>query len=113
MLVEATESGSAEYSGASSGSEAAPRPRSLALTAAPPPQEAAPPPVTVNRVTILTVSALLRASGGDRVARQSTRANTFVVLALLVFINFLSPFSFSLNVIRNHIALHNIVGLDD
>ncbi|KAJ8722145.1 hypothetical protein PYW08_004547 [Mythimna loreyi] len=38
VLVEATESGSAECSGASSGSEAAPRPRSLAL----PPAAAAP-----------------------------------------------------------------------
>nr|XP_049693855.1 serine/threonine-protein kinase ULK1 isoform X2 [Helicoverpa armigera] len=48
VLVEATESGSAEYS-ASSGSEAAPRPRSLALAAAPqappdPPALTAPQP---------------------------------------------------------------------
>ncbi|XP_047030523.1 serine/threonine-protein kinase unc-51 isoform X1 [Helicoverpa armigera] len=48
VLVEATESGSAEYS-ASSGSEAAPRPRSLALAAAPqappdPPAPTAPQP---------------------------------------------------------------------
>ncbi|KAH9629474.1 hypothetical protein HF086_015804 [Spodoptera exigua] len=43
VLVEATESGSAEYSGASSGSEAAPRPRSLALAGATPPATAPPP----------------------------------------------------------------------
>ncbi|XP_075978351.1 serine/threonine-protein kinase unc-51-like protein Atg1 isoform X2 [Anticarsia gemmatalis] len=43
VLVEATESGSAEYSGASSGSEAAPRPRSLALAGQAPPQPAPQP----------------------------------------------------------------------
>lgn len=45
VLVEATESGSAECSGASSSSEAAPRPSSLAL-ATPSPQQASPPPTT-------------------------------------------------------------------
>ncbi|CAB3220725.1 unnamed protein product [Arctia plantaginis] len=43
VLVEATESGSAEYSETSSGSEAAPRPRSLALAGASPQQPTAPP----------------------------------------------------------------------
>lgn len=49
VLVEATDSGSAECSGASSGSEAAPRPRSLALPpsgaerGAPPAPVATPP----------------------------------------------------------------------
>lgn len=43
VLVEATESGSAEYSETSSGSEAAPRPRSLALAGAPPQPPAGPP----------------------------------------------------------------------
>ncbi|XP_026734196.1 serine/threonine-protein kinase unc-51 [Trichoplusia ni] len=62
VLVEATESGSAECSGASSGSEAAPRPRSLALAAAlpaAPPDTRAPrhaptqpPPLTLNRNTL-------------------------------------------------------------
>ncbi|CAD0201279.1 unnamed protein product [Chrysodeixis includens] len=61
VLVEATESGSAECSGASSGSEAAPRPRSLALPAAPPPDPRpraqhhahhAPQPLTLNRNTL-------------------------------------------------------------
>ncbi|KAF9421134.1 hypothetical protein HW555_002846 [Spodoptera exigua] len=68
VLVEATESGSAEYSGASSGSEAAPRPRSLALAGATPPATAppasappthtytAPPPVTVNRNPLAVTS---------------------------------------------------------
>ncbi|XP_035439288.2 serine/threonine-protein kinase unc-51 isoform X4 [Spodoptera frugiperda] len=63
VLVEATESGSAEYSGASSGSEAAPRPRSLALAGAPPSAPAptahvytAPPPVTVNRNPLAVTS---------------------------------------------------------
>ncbi|XP_068633315.1 serine/threonine-protein kinase unc-51 isoform X2 [Battus philenor] len=50
VVVEATESGSAECSGQSSGSEAAPRPRSLALTPASPapastPSETQPPPL--------------------------------------------------------------------
>ncbi|XP_022837738.1 serine/threonine-protein kinase unc-51 [Spodoptera litura] len=67
VLVEATESGSAEYSGASSGSEAAPRPRSLALAGAGPPAAAAAPtpiahvytapaPITVNRNPLAVTS---------------------------------------------------------
>nr|AJE75846.1 autophagy related protein 1 isoform B [Spodoptera litura] len=67
VLVEATESGSAEYSGASSGSEAAPRPRSLALAgagptpavAAPTPTPhvyTAPAPITVNRNPLAVTS---------------------------------------------------------
>lgn len=61
VLVEATESGSAECS-ASSGSEAAPRPRSLALAAAPPPAPASHEPrqpLTLNRVSNTLLSYTL------------------------------------------------------